>query len=409
MACVPSAMRGWSVRRAVFQVPVLMVVVSLLYCASCRAWVAMGSTLFVCGWWCRIPGVLGSGVSMSLMLSDDFSGSVLPSVGGLVMVRVRVPGGRVRSWQWEVLADLCDEFGDGWLYLTSRGNLQVRGVRDAQGLVGRLVECGLGWAPSVMCSPLSPGLGEFVDELVSAVSSVGAVFGVDSGDGAIIAECPDVGLLASGGSGFQLVLSGEPTGLVVGASSVAALGELVESRGHEAGVLVPAVKEAGLVSGRCEAVVPPPPVMSAPIGWMQEGETVALGAGLQLGQLDSRLARFLAAIGTDTWITPWNSLVIHGLSEGMADEVVKVLAPMGLIFDVNSPWLRVSACGGSAVCLHAHADVRSDLELALGAGQLSDVEGQVYFSGCGRRCGHPVISHREYQATADEDYEVFER
>lgn len=30
MACVLSAMRGWSVRRAVFQVPVLMVVVSLL-------------------------------------------------------------------------------------------------------------------------------------------------------------------------------------------------------------------------------------------------------------------------------------------------------------------------------------------------------------------------------------------
>lgn len=341
------------------------------------------------------------------MLSDDFSGPVLPSRDDVVIVRVRVPGGRVRAAQWDVLADLCEEFGDGRLYLTSRGNLQIRGVRDAQGLVARLAEAGLGWAPSVMCSPLSPGLGGLVNALVAAVPQSERVFGVDGGDGSIIAERPEVGLLCVGDDQFQVVLSGEPTGLVVEASTVGRLAELVEAHGHDAEVLVPHVE--GLVSGRCEAVVPSPPVLSAPIGWMQEGDVVSLGAGLKLGQLDSRLARFLAAIETDTWITPWNSLVIHGLVDGVADQVVKVLAPMGLIFDAASPWLRVSACAGAPACLEAHADVRSDLELALGTGQLSAVEGHVHFSGCERRCGHPVMPHREYQATVDEDYEVFER
>lgn len=55
--------------------------------------------------------------------------------------------------------------------------------------------------------------------------------------------------------------------------------------------------------------------------------------------MDAQLARFLAAIETDIRITPWRSVVIHGLSDAVADQVVKVLAPMGLIFDANSPWL----------------------------------------------------------------------
>ena len=96
---------------------------------------------------------------------------------------------------------------------------------------------------------------------------------------------------------------------------------------------------ADLVADRSEVVLPTVDGRQAPIGWMQDGDVVTLGAGLREGRMDAQLARFLAAIETDIRITPWRSVVIHGLSDAVADQVVKVLAPMGLIFDANSPWL----------------------------------------------------------------------
>ncbi len=45
-------------------------------------------------------------------------------------------------------------------------------------------------------------------------------------------------------------------------------------------------------------------------------------------------------------ITPWRSVLVCDLDEGVADVALRVLAPMGLVFDENSPWLRVSACTG---------------------------------------------------------------
>src|SRR3954453_4608101 len=48
--------------------------------------------------------------------------------GGLA--RVRVPGGVLTAAQVRVLADAARELGDGHLEMTSRGNLQLRGLPD---------------------------------------------------------------------------------------------------------------------------------------------------------------------------------------------------------------------------------------------------------------------------------------
>lgn len=279
------------------------------------------------------------------MQSNDEQGqsvsAFLPSTDGRRIAQVRVPGGRVRAAQWEALADLSDEFGHGELRLSSRSSLHIPGVDDTDTLSTRLNDHGLAGAtvPAIMCSPLLLGLGELVDALVATLPASGAVFGIDAGDGAIIAKQPNLALLAAGtDEQFHIVVAGQPTGLLI-------------SRDDAVEALVTAVKYVStpsalnshlndLIQGHCEPTLPPAPSKPAPIGWIQDGDQVTLGAGLRHGQLDSRLARFLAAIETDIWITPWNSLVIHGLSDGVADQVVKVLAPMGLIFDANSPWLH---------------------------------------------------------------------
>ena len=87
-----------------------------------------------------------------------------------LLARVRLPGGLVSAGQLLVLAGLAGELGDGRVELTSRGNVQLRGLRaDAAGsLTSELTEAGL--LPSlrhdrvrnVLASPLA-GLDHGID------------------------------------------------------------------------------------------------------------------------------------------------------------------------------------------------------------------------------------------------------
>jgi precorrin-3B synthase len=127
-------------------------------------------------------------------------------------------------------------------------------------------------------------------------------------------------------------------------------------------------------------------VTRPPVGWIpQDDGRVALGAGVQLGVLSARLGEFLAAVDAPLIITPWRSVVIGDLDEGVADVALRVLAPMGLIFDENSPWLDVSACTGSPGCAQSAADVRADAALAV----QTPATGHRHFVGCERACGSP--------------------
>ena len=80
-------------------------------------------------------------------------------------------------------------------------------------------------------------------------------------------------------------------------------------------------------------------------------------------------------------------MLVFDLDEGVADAALRVLAPMGLVFDENSPWLSVSACTGSPGCEHSAADVRADAAAAVD----EPAEGHRHFVGCERACGSPPV------------------
>jgi precorrin-3B synthase len=129
-----------------------------------------------------------------------------------------------------------------------------------------------------------------------------------------------------------------------------------------------------------------PPVVRPPVGWLQQDDgRVVLGGAVPLGILQARVAEYLAAIGAPLVITPWRSVLVCDLDEGAADVALRVLAPMGLVFDEHSPWLAVSACTGSPGCDHSVADVRADATAALD--DPADVHR--HFVGCERACGSP--------------------
>ena len=74
-----------------------------------------------------------------------------------------------------------------------------------------------------------------------------------------------------------------------------------------------------------------------PVGWIiQEDGLITLGAAVPLGVLPARVAEFLAAIEAPLVITPWRSVLVCDLDEAVADVALRVLAPLGLIFDENS-------------------------------------------------------------------------
>ncbi|MCZ4520352.1 precorrin-3B synthase [Rhodococcus ruber] len=334
------------------------------------------------------------------------------------LARIRLPGGLVLPKQMQVLARAAAELGDGTVELTSRGNVQLRAVSDPVALASRLAEAGL--LPSathervrnILASPLSGRVGGLtdvralvreLDEELCARRDLAelpgrTLFALDDGRGDMGGLEPDFGAYAQSDGSYALLLAGRDSGVRVDRDGVvptllncaAAFLELRESEWRLAEVdngVDRIVELLGLSAG---AALPlPAPVEVPPIGWLEQDDgLVALAAGLANGVIGARLAEFLAAIDRPVIVTPWRSLIVCDLDEEPAEQVVRVLAPMGLIFDAESPWIRVSACTGSPGCAKSLADVRSDLEAAVDA-RMTPRDERQHWSGCERRCGRP--------------------
>jgi precorrin-3B synthase len=333
------------------------------------------------------------------------------------LVRVRLPGGMISAAQLATLAGVATEYGSGTLELTARGNVQVRGIADvtavAAAVVPLLRQAGLLPSPThervrnIVASPLSGRSGGradvrgWVSELDSAICAEPRLaelggrfwFSLDDGRADVSGLGADVGVHALDDD-VALLLAGRDTGVRLAAahiaeSLVALAVRFVEVRGKAWRVNeLDDIQE--LLPGAETSAATFPPVTKAPVGWIgQQDGRVALGAAVPLGVLPARVAECLASIGaaveSPLVVTPWRSVLVGDLSEDVADVTLGVLAPLGLIFDENSPWLSVSACTGSPGCAHSAADVRADAALALDA----DSAVHRHFVGCERACGSP--------------------
>lgn len=344
--------------------------------------------------------------------------------------RIRVPGGQVSPGVLENLADLADTFGDGNIHITSRGNLQIRGIHDTDAFTQAVIDHGL--LPSkahdrmrnIIVSPLGFGVHDLVAELDEAILqspevaslSGRTLFGIDAGEGDIVSHNVDIGVIDQGHN-CHIILGGTPAGIACKKQDaahvmVALAQEWAQLRGsawriHEK----PEVHGALLTAISDVTQHDPVPTFSnppgRPIGWIEHNNMVHLGAGLRFGVLPSQLARMIAVIGVPVTITPWHSIVIHHVSEDIAEQVVRVLAPLGLIFDAESAWLRVTACTGLPGCGKSPTNTRENAEQHVASGNVED--GLIHFSGCERRCGHPLGNYTDYLATAENEYEIGQR
>ncbi|CAM3082075.1 precorrin-3B synthase [Streptomyces albus] len=147
------------------------------------------------------------------------------------LARIRVPGGILDAGQAAALAEAADRLGDGELHLTSRGNIQLRGLAAESGreLAALLTDAGL--LPSrahervrnIVASPLSgldgaghrdirPWLTRLDKLLCESEEAQGLsgrfLFALDDGRGDVAALGADVTLLAVRDGGALLLLDG---------------------------------------------------------------------------------------------------------------------------------------------------------------------------------------------------------
>ncbi|MEC3917265.1 precorrin-3B synthase [Nocardia sp. CDC160] len=369
------------------------------------------------------------------------------------LARIRVPGGQLSPEQLQALAAAAVDLSDGNIELTSRGNVQFRQVRDAAALSEHLTAAGL--LPSathervrnIIASPLSGRVGGWTDvhPLVPALDAglraaprlaelPGRVlFTLDDGRGDVSGLGGDIGIHALDENTYALLLAGNDTGVRVPPAEAVdlmlaaahsflelrdaqwRLHEIPDGRARVTDHLLTARTDLDASGDPIEVVAR----QDIPIGWLtQHDDKIALGAGVRLGSLPARTAEFIAAIERPILLTPWRSLVITDLDEWPAEQVVRVLAPMGLIFDANSPWLQVSACAGMPGCAKSLTDVRADATAAVDSGRvlptattqspregLDSTEviasGRQHWSGCDRRCGRPKGAVTDIIATPD--------
>ncbi|MGA7052290.1 MAG: precorrin-3B synthase [Mycobacterium sp.] len=336
-----------------------------------------------------------------------------------VLLRIRLPGGMITAAQLAALSTVSSELGSGTLELTARGNLQLRGITDAAAVADAIVPLftQAGLLPSathervrnIVASPLSgrvggnadvrPWVGE-LDATICAEPRLAELggrfwFSLDDGSADVSGLGADVGAHVFE-DGCALLLMGRDTGirLAVGdviKALVAIALRFTEIRGTSWRInelsdvqhLMPGVELTG---------TPFPPRTKPPVGWIsQEDGRVALGAAVPLGVLPARAAGYLAAIEAPLVITPWRSVLVCDLDEGVADVALRVLAPLGLVFDERSPWLNLSACTGSPGCALSVADVRADAAQSLQADSAlqTDSAEHRHFVGCDRACGSP--------------------
>ncbi|GLR84397.1 precorrin-3B synthase [Bradyrhizobium iriomotense] len=344
--------------------------------------------------WC--PGALRP------MLSGD----------GLV-VRVRPHGGRLAAKQAAGIAELAARYGNGLIDVTSRANLQVRGVTEAAHLrlLDGLTQLGLLDSDpetesrrNILVTPFWTAGDDtclLADELEQALADSALDlptkfgFAIDDGRERVLAgasadiriERDHAGGLMVRADGAQLGRSVTREEAVTAALALAnwfvASGGAKDGRGRMATHIAGGAKLPDVLRGESElaavALAPRP-------GLHPRGALV----GVAFGQLPHSALAGLASCAPALRLTPWRMILAEGMRE----------MPPGADFitEADDPALRVIACSGAPRCREAHADTRA-LAAALAPHIAPDA--RLHVSGCAKGCAHSGPTALTLVATRD--------
>ena len=327
--------------------------------------------------WC--PGALRP------MLSGD----------GLV-VRIRPRGGRLSAEQVVGIAALAAQHGNGLIDLSSRANLQIRGVTDTvyDALIAGLQALGLldpnaeaEARRNILVTPFwqaGDGAQDIAAALAEALAAQDAPelpgkfgFAVDTGPVPVLGAASADIRIEQGLNGLICRADGAADGVLVTPDTAVAAamsltrwfvqtGGVQDGRGRMAGHVARCgekFSDENFSYGKSSVfqAVPGPHVL----GFL---------VGLEFGQI---AAATLAGLGA-VRLTPWRMLLLEGV------QVPPDL--LGLISNADDPLLRVVACTGAPGCPQGLQPTRV---LARGLARHVPMGSVLHVSGCGKGCAMP--------------------
>ncbi|MBB4256299.1 MULTISPECIES: precorrin-3B synthase [unclassified Bradyrhizobium] len=331
--------------------------------------------------WC--PGALRP------MLSGD----------GLV-VRVRPFGGRLEAPQITGLAELAGQHGNGLIDVTSRANLQIRGVSEEghRPLIDGLARLALldpdpatearrnilvtpFWRAGDATQSLAAELEEALEDNALALPTKFG-FAIDDGTSRVLAgDSADIRIERDRTGGLLVRADGAKLGRSVArgeavSTALALAGWFLVSGGATGGRgrMAAHIASGAALPQSLRGETEPAPVMAASRpGHYPQGAMV----GVAFGQMLHTTLHQFAGCGHALRMTPWRMVLSEGKREMPS-------AP-GLITEPFDPALRVIACSGAPRCREAHADTRA-LAAALAPRIAADT--RLHVSGCGKGCAH---------------------
>ncbi len=324
--------------------------------------------------------------------------------GDGLIVRIRPRLARLTPAQGQGIALAALTHGNGLIDLSSRGNLQLRGIGEGShpALLADLSALGLidpdqatEARRNILVTPFwtkADGTAELVDAIEKTMlqaADLPAKFGivVDTGPVPVLAhssgdiriERKEGLILRPDGAAFGQRITPETAAQAVLdlLNWFVATGGMARGRGRMVPHLGRAVLPGGFeVPAAAPAAVPVPG--KHPLGFM---------VGFEFGQIQA--ATFAALAIHPLRITPWRMILVAGAAE--ACDIP------GLITTPDDPRLRVSACTGAPSCPQGLQPTRvlaARLAGAVPAGQ------HLHVAGCAKGCAHPGPADVTLTATA---------
>lgn len=323
----------------------------------------------------------------------------MAAADGLI-VRVRPPLARLTQRQAFALAELAQQYGTGQLSLTSRANLQIRGISDSDhsACIASLTRLGLAdvsieqerrrnlvhtpfWVAGDASQQIAARLVQALKEPSAPTLPAKFGFAVDCGARPVLSgTSADIRFQRDVNGDLICLADGMTTGARISVDTAVETALLLarwfldaggapEGRGRMAALLANGAAPPIVFSDRLAATgeigIPKPGAHS--LGWLVAPE---------FGHMSSQELGDMARLGA-LRLTPWRMVLLEGVRSSAAPS-------LGL--SASDPRLNVFVCTGAPGCVQAFSstlDIARSLATRLTGGE------SLHVSGCSKGCAHP--------------------
>lgn len=250
-------------------------------------------------------------------------------------LRLHVVGGFTSPNDWIHLGYCAAHWADGSVYIRPNSAIELRGVTDKAQLAAELDKLELqSFHIPMLASPLSAAAKQAARELATHLYTEQPgleSLAITTTDDDLPASATQVSMRLLDDATLDIIQSPATNSPTAGLS-------LADAAAHLQRLGAQSTETKGTGASGAELNAEP-----GPIGWLDEHQAdgvVDLGAGVHQGAIPAQFAQLIGQLEVAITVTPWGGLVFHDIAEGDAEVVLRVLAPRGFIFDINSPLLR---------------------------------------------------------------------